>query len=259
MTIPERHDTATEVSSERVRMLLAAASAPTEAGPLPGEAEALAVFRAAHPPERKRMQFTPLKAALAAGATAALFVGGTCAAAAAGALPGAAQETAHEVLARIGVTVPGPADASNGHPDQRGASGQDDGQDATFPDDAGSTTDPTEDAGSSDPGNATEGDEGSSGKGAEISELARNTESSGVDKGAEISTQASGGKSQAGQHGAAGDTPSDPAEGAGKPDGVGKPDDAGKPDSPGRPDDAGKPDDPGTPDDTTAEPADSPS
>src|SRR4029453_16455335 len=110
MTIHERHDTASDTSSAGVRALLAAAAAPTESGPVPGESEALAAFRAAHPHERTRMlsSISPAKAALATSATAALIFAGAFSAAAAGALPGAAQDTAHEVLAKIGVTVPGP-------------------------------------------------------------------------------------------------------------------------------------------------------
>ena len=59
---------------------------------------------------------SPVKAALATSATAALNLAGAFSAAATGALPGAAQDTAHEVLAKIGVTVPGPNEASAGHP-----------------------------------------------------------------------------------------------------------------------------------------------
>jgi hypothetical protein len=233
MTIDERHDTASE-TSERVRALLAAAGAPAEPGPVHGESEALEAFRAAHPHERTRMLSTmsPTKVALATSATIALVLAGAFSAAAAGALPGAAQDTAHDVLAKIGVTVPGPNEASDGHPDNRGSSGQDDAEETTSPEE---TTD------------TTETDEDSLGKGAEISELAKTTDATGVDKGAEISTAASGGKSQAGQHGAPAETPKGPPEDAGAPDGAGRPADAGKPDDAGRPEDAGKPDDPGKP------------
>ncbi len=226
MTIDERHDTASE-TSERVRALLAAAGAPTESGPVRGESEALAAFRAAHPHERTRMlsKIRPAKAALATSATVALVLAGAFSAAAAGALPGAAQDTAHDVLAKIGVTVPGPKEASDGHPDGRGSSGQDDAEETT------STEDTTD---------TPETDEDSPGKGAEISELAKTTDATGVDKGAEISTAASGGNSQAGQHGAPAATPQGPPEGVGAPDGAGRPADAGKPDEPGKPADAGK-------------------
>ena len=57
--------------------------------------------------------------------------------------------------------------------------------------------------------NRTTGDTGGAGSkrkghGSEISKLARTTDAKGVDKGAQISTAASGGKSHAGQHGGAG-------------------------------------------------------
>jgi hypothetical protein len=52
-----------------------------------------------------------------------------------------------------------------------------------------------------DAGAGTDGKGNGKGHGAEISTLARTTDAKGVDKGAEISTAASGGKSHAGQHG----------------------------------------------------------
>jgi hypothetical protein len=57
--------------------------------------------------------------------------------------------------------------------------------------------------------NRTTGDTGGAGSkgkghGPEISKLARTTDAKGVDKGAQISTAASGGKSHAGRHGSAG-------------------------------------------------------
>jgi hypothetical protein len=183
-------------------------------------------------------RINPVRAALTTSA-AALLLTGSFAAAAAGALPGAAQDTAHEVLAKIGVTVPGPNEASDGHPDGRGSSG-DDTDETTPTDDTTSTDESTEEAPAS--------DEGTNGKGAEVSELAKNPDLSGIEKGAAVSTLASGGKSQAGQHGTAtedhGGAPTD----AGKPDGAGKPDTAGRPDTAGKPDDAGRPDTAGKPD-----------
>jgi hypothetical protein len=88
----------------------------------------------------------------------------------AGALPGAAQDTAKGVLAGLGVTVPGPNQHAGTHPDTR----------------AGTGTDATGDTNSG------------KGKGAAISTLARTTTATGRDKGAIISTAASGGKSHAG-------------------------------------------------------------
>jgi hypothetical protein len=96
-------------------------------------------------------------------------------------LPGAAQDVASEMLAKVGVTVPGPNSNAGDHPTVRGRSA-----DAPI----ANVTEPSEDA-------------SSSGKGAEVSELATTTDLTGVEKGAAISTLASGGKSQAGQNGQA--------------------------------------------------------
>jgi hypothetical protein len=103
----------------------------------------------------------------------------------AGTLPGAAQDVASEMLAKVGIEVPGPNDNAGTHPNVRGQSdvSNDASVDANSPEEAGS---------------------GSSGKGSEISSLATTTDLEGVDKGAAISTLASGGQSQAGQHGQAG-------------------------------------------------------
>ncbi len=100
----------------------------------------------------------------------------------AGALPGAAQDTAKGVLAGLGVTVPGPNQHAGTHPDTRGHSAAAPGHAAT----AGTGTDATGDTGSR------------KGKGATIPNLARTTTATGRDKGAIISTAASGGKSHAG-------------------------------------------------------------
>ena len=155
---------------------------------------------------------SPVKAALATSATAALILAGAFSAAAAGALPGAAQDTAHEVLAKIGVTVPGPNEASGVIPTAAARPARTTRRRRRPP-----RTPPRhgDRRGHTD---TTETDEGSAGKGSEISELAKNTESTGVDKGAEISTQASGGNSQAGQHGAPTDTPTGQAHRPGQAD-----------------------------------------
>jgi hypothetical protein len=60
-------------------------------------------------------------------------------------------------------------------------------------------------------GDGADGKGNGKGHGAEISTLARTTDARGVDKGAEISTAASGGKSHAGEHGNGGSHPSHPA------------------------------------------------
>jgi hypothetical protein len=87
-------------------------------------------------------------------------------------LPGAAQDIASSMLTKAGITAPGPNSNAGDHPSTRGQS-------------------------------AVDVTAGTSGKGSEISELARTTELTGVEKGAAISTLASGGKSRAGQHGSA--------------------------------------------------------
>ena len=101
----------------------------------------------------------------------------------AGSLPGAAQDVASSMLAKVGVTVPGPNEKAGTHPNVRGTS-----PDVAVSDDADQNEAPAENGES---------------KGAEISELATTTELTGVEKGAAISTLASGGKSRAGQQGEA--------------------------------------------------------
>jgi hypothetical protein len=116
------------------------------------------------------MPFALFRPRLTAAVVAAAFAA-SVGMASAGSLPGAAQDVASEMLAKVGITVPGANDSAGTHPDVRG----------------NSTSVPIAPA--------------DSGKGAEISELATTTDLTGVEKGAAISTAASGGKSQAGQHG----------------------------------------------------------
>jgi hypothetical protein len=87
--------------------------------------------------------------------------------ASAGALPGAAQDIASEILGKVGISVPGSNENAGTHPNVRGASA----------------------------------DRSDGGKGSVISELATTTELTGVDKGATISQVASDGTSRAGQRG----------------------------------------------------------
>jgi hypothetical protein len=123
----------------------------------------------AGPRRRPIMPRIKLAAALTVTALAA-----TTGLAFAGGLPGAAQDIASDMLAKAGVTVPGPNSNAGDHP---------------------ATREPAE------PSGATPT---SSGKGSEISDIAR-SDLSGLDKGAAVSTAASDGKSQAGEeHGAAG-------------------------------------------------------
>jgi hypothetical protein len=104
---------------------------------------------------------------------ASLFTG----LAAANALPGAAQSIASDMLSKVGISVPDPNSHASTHPDGHGQSSDHTQPPASPP---------------SNPGN-----------GSDISGLAHTTPSTGVDKGAAISTEASGGNSQAGQHGSA--------------------------------------------------------
>jgi hypothetical protein len=158
----------------RVVRLLEAASAEASSEELAREPETVSAMKAAlrSPVHRNvassRRSFMPFalsRPRLTAAVVAAAFAA-SVGMASAGSLPGAAQDVASEMLAKVGITVPGPNDNAGTHPDVRGA-----------PTDAG--------------------------KGAEISELATTTELTGVEKGAAVSTAASGGKSQAGQHGSA--------------------------------------------------------
>jgi hypothetical protein len=127
------------------------------------------------PRRSKRSIVSRIKLATAFTATA---LAATTGLAFAGSLPGAAQDIASEMLAKAGVTVPGPNSNAGDHPSTRGSSTEQSGATPT-----------------------------SSGKGSEISDIAR-SDLTGLDKGAAVSTAASDGKSRAGQeHGAPVSTP----------------------------------------------------
>jgi hypothetical protein len=167
--------------------LLAAAGAPADAGPLPGEAEALAAFRAAngqplagvgHRPRRARRATGRTSLRLAAAAlTGSVVLAGGLAAAATGSLPGAAQQTAKDMLSKVGVTVPGPADQAGEHPARRGKSG---------------TSGQVGQRGSPEPST-------NPGKGPTVGESPTTTTETRVRNGAEVSDTSSGGKSRAGE------------------------------------------------------------
>jgi hypothetical protein len=212
----------------RVRALLAAAAAPTEPGPVPGEQEALAAFREAHSRRRFSMpsSLTPVRAAVAAGLGAGVLLAAGVGAAAAGALPGAAQDTARTWLDTVGVEVPGPDAHSAGHADRRGRSADAGaaGGDATGTTET-DTDESVEPAGTQDV--AEETAEVSTEKelpeasehGRTVSETARSTDAEGAAKGAEISGLASDGRSTEGRaH-------------AGGPDVAGEADDTGETDA----------------------------
>ncbi|MGH3364275.1 MAG: hypothetical protein ACRDOW_06060 [Nocardioidaceae bacterium] len=162
----------------RVTSLLEAASAPTEPGPVLGELEALAAFRATHGAASRRSsvsaRLASVRVTVGAALGALVITGGVGAAAAAGSLPGGAQDTASEWLSKVGVTVPTAGDGAKPHDGRRDDSGE-----AEAP--AGTT-----------PG----------GHGEKVSGTARDTEKTGADKGAAISELASEGRSRAGEHGA---------------------------------------------------------
>jgi len=193
-TTRHRGEAGQPFTDERVTALLDAASAPTEAGPAPGEAAALAAFRAAHragaiqSSPRLHSPATSLRTTAAAVLGAGALLTGGVAAAQAGMLPGAAQDIAHDMLYKLGVSVPGAGEHSTGHVDRGGAP-------TGAPGKSGS-------AGSPD-GAGPEGAEKDSGGGSGISDLARDPRYRAVDRGSKVSGTASGEKSQAGQHGQA--------------------------------------------------------
>ena len=197
----ERFDLDPDTAERMLRGRLASADAPpayrdvaslfehvlTPTGrALPGEqagvAMVIAAIHAKPPiasvPSGRKSVITKVKLA-AAGLAGALSL--TTGLAAANALPGAAQQVASDALAKVGVSVPGPNDHAGTHPDTRGKSS-----------DHPAATTQSDDANGSQP---------TDNKGSDISNLAHTTDATGVDKGAAISTDASGGKSQAGQHG----------------------------------------------------------
>ena len=134
---------------------------------------------------------TTLKALAVTVASAGVLLTGGLAAANAGVLPGAAQQTARDVLGTIGVEVPGANEHSAGHADTRGRS-------ADAP--AGGEAD------------AAETRPDAAGHGQMVSDLARNTELEGVEKGKAISEAASS-NGQAHQHGSTGAAPEQSAAG----------------------------------------------
>jgi len=173
--------------AESLASLMDALRVPGLDNELSDQAQSVAAFRAAlsaadtvdrprRGPVRSRRPRFALSLALSGAALVA-----TSGLAYAGALPGAAQDTARSVLAGLGVTVPGPNQHAGTHPDSRGNAAAAPGHAAT-----GDATDATGDTASG------------KGKGAAISTLARTTTATGRDKGAIISTAASGGKSHAG-------------------------------------------------------------
>ena len=159
------------------RLLESAAAAPTP-GELSRETEVVATVAAAvrssssiesGSPRRFFMPFALSRSRMTA-AFVALTLACSAGLASAGSLPGAAQDIASAMLAKVGISVPDPNEHAGTHPSVRGSS-----------------SDASSDA-------VTRSD---------IAELATTTDLTGIDKGAAISRAASDGKSQAGQHGSA--------------------------------------------------------
>ena len=124
-----------------------------------------------------RVSYTHLKTAAAVVLGTGMLLTGGVAAAATGSLPGAVQDRVRDMLSHVGVSVPGSDDHSAGHTDQSGSS---------------------EESGRS----GSAGDE-HRGHGGALSELAKSTDSRGVEHGSEVSGYASDGHSHTGEHGKA--------------------------------------------------------
>jgi hypothetical protein len=168
----------------RVRALLAAATEPIETvGPLLGETEALAAFRAS-PDRARRTRLVSARSAVASAIGTGMLLTGGFGAAAAGVFPGAAQERISTWLGTVGISVP----AGEGADDHGDRSGQGPGEDA---DDHG-------DRGGSDETPADDDLPPAADHGKRVSDTAKNTTADGADKGKEISRVASDGRVESG-------------------------------------------------------------
>jgi hypothetical protein len=177
-----------------VARLVRALRGPALDDELMGEGAAVAAFAArvesSGPAEIHRARPRLFVAAALATVTLGLGTG----LAAAGALPGAAQEAAQSMLEHLGIDVPGPSESAGSHPGDRGTS-DDDG--AVEADDADGTAG-ADDAGARGNGRAAAppaSTPAAANHGREVSGVARETEATGRAKGAEVSAVASGGKS----------------------------------------------------------------
>jgi hypothetical protein len=169
----------------RVRRALAAAAAPVETTrPLLGEDEALAAFRASTQRTRRTSMLSPLVSARAAVASAigpgVLLTGGV-AAAAAGVLPGAAQEAASTWLDTVGISVPS-GDKADENGDRPGRSEQTPGAPGS-----------SQQAPAEKPALPPAADHGK-----QVSDTAKNTTAEGTDKGKEVAGVASDGRVESG-------------------------------------------------------------
>src|SRR6266536_2984794 len=184
--------------AEIARTLRSAAAAPTPEE-LAGEREAVATVAAAvrsHPVPsvRRSARRSSVHSVLRKAKVAVLVLSGAFVAmtglAAAGTLPGAAQDVAHDMLAQVGISVPGANSHAGAHPDTRGSSSSTTGSGISGVD-KGALISNIASGGASQAGAQGASD---SAKGSVISDIARTTTATGVDKGAEISAAASEGK-----------------------------------------------------------------
>ena len=195
----------------RVQQLFAAAAAPVETtSPLPGEDEALTAFRASTQRTRRSSMFSPLvsaKTAVAAAIGAGVLLTGGVGAAAAGILPGPAQQTASTVLETVGISVPaGQGTDNNNRPEQ------------TPGDAADQTTNPRGSDQAEVPPAADHGNQ--------VSDAAKNTTAEGADKGQDIAGVASDGRVKSGTGDSAGDHHAEPPASAPNTGGTGSASDA---------------------------------
>jgi hypothetical protein len=144
---------------------------------------------------------TPVRAAVAAGLGAGVLLAAGVGGAAAGVLPGAAQDTARTWLETVGVEVPGADAHSAGHAHQRGSSADEADaadEESTETDRESTETESTETESTETESTETELPEASE-HGQTVSGTARETEAEGADKGAEVAATASEGRSTAGK------------------------------------------------------------
>lgn len=174
----------------RVREIFAAAAAPVETtSPLSGEEAALAAFRTSTRRTSKSPMLSALvsaKTAVAAAIGAGVMLTGGVGAAAAGILPGAAQQTASTVLETVGISVPaGDGADNNGRPEQTPGDRADENANPRGSEEA--EVPPAADHGK------------------RVSETAKNSTADGAHKGRDIARVASDGRAKSGDHGSAGE------------------------------------------------------
>jgi hypothetical protein len=205
----------------RVRSLLDAAAAPAEtAGPLPGEEEALAEFRASPQCAKRRSMFLCLvsaRAAVAAAISTGVLLTGGLGAAAAGVLPDTAQEAVSTWLETVGISVPA-GERADEDGDRRGGFEQTQDEETDEPTDRRGGFEQTQDEETDDPRGYSEPPPRvqadlprAADHGKQASETAKNSTAKGADKGKEISETAADRR--------AGDRGSSQTPRGGKPDG----------------------------------------